>query len=199
MAKAPGYRQCSIVPDKKEIVVILEPLDVKGLYLTHYGVSSRLLRERVLNLIRETDLNAIVVDVKGDRGLLSYKYDIPLARSIGAHKVPTIRDISSFIADLHRQNIYVVGRIVVFKDNLLASAEPRLAIIDKNTGRPWIDREHLAWVDPFQKEVWKYNIDIAIEAAKAGFDEIQFDYVRFPTDGDSHRRAIHNPTTWRTG
>jgi hypothetical protein len=77
----------------------------------------------------------------------------------------------------------VIGRIVVFKDNILANAKPEWAIIDTRTQRPWTDREELAWVDPFRKEVWDYNIAIAKEAAKAGFDEIQFDYMRFPTDG----------------
>jgi hypothetical protein len=195
LIKAPGYRQCSLAADNKEIRVRMEPLDVRGLYLTHFGVSSKLLRDRVMKLLRDTELNAVVIDVKGDRGLLSYKYDIPLARRIGAHKLPTIKDISSFIADLHRQNIYVIGRIVVFKDNLLADAEPRLAIINKNSGQPWIDNEHLAWVDPFQKEVWDYNIAIAIEAAKAGFDEIQFDYVRFPTDGRISAARYSQPNT----
>lgn len=195
LIKAPGYRQCSLPLENKEICALLEPLDVKGLYLTHFGVSSKLLRERAMKLIRETELNSVVIDVKGDRGLLSYKYDIPLARRIGAHKLPTIKNIGSFIADLHRQNIYVIGRIVVFKDDLLANAEPRLAIINKNSGRPWIDNEHLAWVDPFQKEVWDYNLAIAVEAAKAGFDEVQFDYVRFPTDGRISAARYSQPNT----
>ena len=81
------------------------------------------------------------------------------------------------------ENIYAIARIVVFKDNILANAKPEWAIIDTRTQKPWMDREELAWVDPFRKEVWNYNIAIAKEAAKAGFDEIQFDYMRFPTDG----------------
>ncbi|MCI0626163.1 MAG: GTP-binding protein [Acidobacteria bacterium] len=184
MIKASGYRQTSIsLPEGRKLKVALKPFDAKGLYLTHFGVSSKLLRNRVLGLIDETELNAVVIDVKGDRGLLSSRYEIPLAAEIGALKLPTIKDARAFVSDLHQRNIYAIARIVVFKDNILASAKPEWAIIDTRTQKPWVDREELAWVDPFRKEVWDYNIAIAKEAAKAGFDEIQFDYMRFPTDG----------------
>ena len=184
LVKASGYRQTVVsLKENSKLRIGLTPFSAKGLYLTHYGVSSRVIRNRVLGLIKESDLNALVLDVKGDRGLLSYKYDVPLASQDGAHKIPTIKDIKAFIHDLHEQNIYVIGRIVIFKDNILANYKPEWAIIDTRTGKPWTDNEDLAWVDPFRKEVWDYNIAIAREAAKAGFDEIQFDYVRFPTDG----------------
>jgi hypothetical protein len=184
LVKASGYRQTSVsLIDNSNLKIVLRPFDAKGLYLTHFGVSSRLLRNRVLSLIDETELNAVVIDVKGDRGLLSSRYDIPLAAEIGALKLPTIKDIKSFVGELHQKDIYVIGRVVVFKDNILANAKPEWAIIDTRTQKPWIDREELAWVDPFRREVWDYNIAIAKEAAKAGFDEIQFDYMRFPTDG----------------
>jgi hypothetical protein len=196
LVKASGYRQASLsVPTDLEARVSLKPFDAKGLYLTHFGVSSKLLRNRVLGLINDTDLNAVVIDVKGDRGLLSYKYEVPLASQIGAHKLPTIKDIRSLLEELHKQDIYVIGRIVVFKDNLLANYKPEWAIIDTRTKKPWIDNEQLAWVDPFRKEVWEYNIAIAREAANAGFDEIQFDYVRFPTDGRLSATKYSQPNT----
>lgn len=184
LIKASGYRRSSLpVTRNQRLKIVLSPFDAKGLYLTHFGVSSRLLRNRVLSLIEETELNAVVIDVKGDRGLLSSRYEVPLAAEIGALKLPTIKDVKSFVNELHQKNIYVIARIVVFKDNILANAKPAWAIIDTRTQKPWTDREHLAWVDPFRREVWDYNISIAREAAKAGFDEIQFDYMRFPTDG----------------
>ena len=183
LIKASGYRQTSVSVSDSTLKVVLKPFDAKGLYLTHFGVSSKMLRNRVLGLIDETELNAVVIDVKGDRGLLSSRYDIPLAAEIGSLKLPTIKDVHAFVADLHQRNIYVIARIVVFKDNILANAKPEWAIIDTRTQKPWTDRENLSWVDPFRREVWNYNIAIAKEAAKAGFDEIQFDYMRFPTDG----------------
>jgi len=184
LAKASGYRQTSLpIPDSGKFTVRLNPFNSHGLYLTHYGVGTKILRDPVLDLMYESGLNTLVIDVKGDRGYLSYKYDIPRAREIGALKVTTLRDIKAFLRDMHGRGIYVIGRVVVFKDDLLAAAHPEWAVIDTRTEKPWLDNEKLAWVDPFHEEVWRYNIDIARAAAQAGFDEIQFDYVRFPTDG----------------
>src|SRR5690606_8909825 len=83
------------------------------------------------------------------------------------------------LTSLREKGIYTIARIVVFKDTLLASRYPELAVRDRN-GEIWYDREKLAWVDPFRTEAWDYNIALAAEAARMGFDEIQFDYVRFP-------------------
>jgi hypothetical protein len=127
----------------------------------------------------ETELNALVIDVKGDRGMIPYKSAIPLASAVGAQKIITVKDIDGLIKSLKERGVYTIARIVVFKDNLLASKRPDLTIKTEK-GEIWRDRENLAWMDPFKSEVWDYNIDIAIEAAQHGFDEIQFDYVRFP-------------------
>jgi hypothetical protein len=94
-----------------------------------------------------------------------------------------VRDFDAMMAELKARGVYTIARIVTFKDNVLANARPDLAIMDTRTGKPWVDRENLAWVDPFREEVWQYNIAIAREAIEHGFDEVQFDYVRFPTDG----------------
>jgi len=102
------------------------------------------------------------------------------------------------MADLKSRGIYTIGRIVTFKDNVLANGRPDLAIIDTRTGRPWIDNEKLAWVDPFREEVWRYNVAIAREAASKGFDEIQFDYVRFPTDGKLGAAKYSSPNNKTT-
>jgi len=99
------------------------------------------------------------------------------------------------MADLRARGVYTIGRIVTFKDNVLAYHRPDLAVIDARTGRPWVDRERLAWVDPFREEVWSYNLAIAREAARKGFDEIQFDYVRFPTDGRLAAARYSRPNT----
>ncbi len=195
LVKAAGYRQVSALPGARDLQIMLTPIEVKGLYLTHFGVGYKALRNQVFGLIRSTELNAVVIDVKGDRGLLSSKYDVPVAAQIGAMKLTTVRDIRTLISELHEQDVYVIARIVVFKDNILAHAKPELAILDTRTKEPWTDNEHLAWVDPFRKEVWDYCIAIALEAAKAGFDEIQFDYVRFPTDGRLAVAKYSQPNT----
>lgn len=157
----------------------LGPFHPKALYLTFYGIGDKNLRESALRLIEETELNALVMDVKGDRGMIPYKSSVSLASEIGAQKIITVRDINGLMKSLKGNGIYTIARIVVFKDHLLALNRPDLAI-KTQSGQIWYDRENLAWVDPFRKEVWDYNIHIAIEAAQLGFDEIQFDYIRFP-------------------
>jgi hypothetical protein len=166
-----------IVTLPKEIELV--PFTPKGLYLSFYGIGDRKLREDALRLLRETELNTLVIDIKGDRGMIPYRSAIPLATEIGAQKITTVKDMKGLIGSLKNEGVYTIARIVVFKDNLLANHRPDLAVKDLN-GRIWHDRERLAWVDPFKKEVWEYNIQIAIEAAQQGFDEIQFDYLRFP-------------------
>jgi hypothetical protein len=108
---------------------------------------------------------------------------VPLAQTIGAQGPAVYKEFDALMADLKARGVYTIARIVTFKDNILASARPDLAIIDTRTNKPWMDNEKLAWVDPFREEVWAYNIALAQEAVRKGFDEVQFDYVRFPTDG----------------
>ncbi|MCL4458187.1 MAG: GTP-binding protein [Nitrospirae bacterium] len=161
------------------VEIKLKPFTPKALYLTFYGIGDRTLRESALRLINETELNSLVIDVKGDRGLITYKSSIPLASEAGAQKPIIVKDIKGLIKSFKEKGIYTIARIVVFKDNTLGSAKPDWTIRAQDGG-VWRDRENLIWVDPFKKEVWNYNIDIAVEAAQNGFDEIQFDYVRFP-------------------
>jgi hypothetical protein len=128
-----------------------------------------------------------VTDVKGDRGWVPYTSTIPLAREVGAQDRIMIQDIKALMRWFQTHDIYTIARIVVFKDNPLAKHRPEWAVRDRHTGGLWIDREELAWTDPFRQEVWDYNIALAVEAAEWGLDEIQFDYVRFPTDGQVKR------------
>ncbi|MBF0558459.1 MAG: GTP-binding protein [Nitrospirae bacterium] len=161
------------------VEIMLRPFTPKALYLTFYGIGDRTLREAALNLIDQTELNALVIDVKGDRGVITYRSEIPLATEIGAQKLVIVKDIKGLLASLKARGIYTIARIVVFKDDVLGSAKNELAIRTQD-GRIWRDKENLIWVDPSKREVWEYNINIAVEAARNGFDEIQFDYVRFP-------------------
>jgi hypothetical protein len=164
---------------RDHLTIYLRPFVPKALYLTYYGIGSRTLRESALALAKETEINSLVIDVKGDRGVITYKSSIPLASEIGAQRLVIIKDIRGLIQSLREKGIYTVARIVVFKDEVLGSARPDLTVKTQD-GRVFHDRENLAWVDPSRKEVWDYNINIAVEAAQNGFDEIQFDYVRFP-------------------
>jgi len=183
LVKRPGFAKVTVAPTAGPLEIVLKPQSVRAAYLTYYGVGDKGIRGRVLDLAARTELNAVVIDVKGDRGWILYRTEIPQALAIGAQGPATLKDFDGLMADLKARGIYTIARIVTFKDNILANARTDLAIIDTRTGKPWIDNEKLAWVDPFREEVWNYNIAIAREAAARGFDEVQFDYVRFPTDG----------------
>ncbi|MFO0752154.1 MAG: putative glycoside hydrolase [Thermodesulfovibrionales bacterium] len=181
--RAPGYQRAEMpVPasaGRAPFEVRLQPFSPKALYLTYFGIGDRGLRGNALKLIGETELNALVIDVKGDRGVLTYKSSVPLVAQVGAQKQVIVKDVRGLIQSLKERGIYTIARIVVFKDDVLGAARPELAIRTQE-GKIWRDRENLIWVDPSRKEVWDYNIQIAMEAAQNGFDEIQFDYVRFP-------------------
>ena len=157
----------------------LTPFRPKALYLSVYGIGDRTLRTAALNLLETTELNALVIDVKGDRGIIPYQSEIALATEVGAQRVRTIRDLTGLITELRERGIYTIARIVVFKDNLLALGRPALAV-RRQDGSVFRDREDLAWTNPYSRDGWRYNIDVAVEAARAGFDEIQFDYARLP-------------------
>ncbi len=191
--RAPGYGRTEqvIIPlngTPQEIKLV--PFTPKALYLSFYGIGDRSLRESAIKLMAETELNTFVIDVKGDRGMIPYKSSIPLAAEVGAQRIITVREMGDLMKSLKQKGIYTIARIVVFKDNPLALGRPDWAV-KTQAGEIWRDREHLAWMDPFNKEVWDYNINIAIEAAQYGFDEIQFDYVRFP-DASGLRFSMPN-------
>lgn len=180
--RAPGYERRTI--DAQDVAanpVQLVPFTPKALYLSFYGIGSATLRNAAVKLIRETQLNAVVIDIKGDRGLVAYRSTVPLAGEIGAQKTITIPDLPALLQSLRGQGIYTIARIVTFKDDPLAAAHPEWAV-KRADGSLFHDREKLRWTDPTRREVWDYNIAIAAEAARAGFDEIQFDYLRFPDD-----------------
>lgn len=180
--RAYGYLRLSITTDdfkRAGGLIALTPFHPEALYLTSLGWADRTLRDAALAIAERTEINALVIDVKGDRGWVAFPSAIPLAQVSIADRSPTIPSLKSLTDVLHAKGLYAIARIVVFKDNALAPARPDLAVKTRN-GRVWRDREGLAWTDPFLREVWNYNTDLAVEAARDGFDEIQFDYVRFP-------------------
>lgn len=179
--RAPGYRQMRMTGAELRRAggeVRMTPFTPHALYLTGYGVASKKLMGEAMALFQKGRANAIVFDLKGDRGQLSYRSKVALVASVGADRAVTIPDLSAFVQRLHAHRLYVIGRIVTFKDDPLVRARPDLAV--RLGSQAFRDREGLGWTDPFEPAVRKYNIDIAVEAAKAGIDEIQFDYLRFP-------------------
>lgn len=178
-ARAAGYaRYRGPLISCAPLTIALRPLRPKALYLSVYGIGDAKLRGDALKLIGETELNALVIDVKGDRGLVPYA-SAALTTAGLAQTVVTMRAMPALIQDLQARGVYLIARIVTFKDEPYAAAHPGWAVHDAH-GNVWKDREGLAWIDPFRREAWERNLSLAEEAAQLGFDEIQFDYLRFP-------------------
>lgn len=155
---------------------------IKGLYLTAYSASLEKKQDDIIDLIKKTELNAVVIDIKDYTGYVLYDSNIKLVNDLGLEK-NLLGDVKQIVEKFQENDIYVIARQTVFQDPILAEKDFDLAIKSKNGGI-WRDHKGLAWVDPTKKEVWEYNVEIAKEAIKFGFDEINFDYVRFPSDGN---------------
>jgi hypothetical protein len=162
-----------------------KPKEIKGIYATGWMAGSAKWFPRMVQFINETEFNAIVIDVKDDTGTLSYRSQVSLVNEIGAGQ-NKINDVKAMIETLRENHIFPIARIVVFKDPFMAKKKPEWAVKDINGG-PWKDRKGLYWVDPYNQEFWDYILKIAEEAIAIGFQEIQFDYVRFTSDGEVKR------------
>lgn len=169
---------------------------VRGIHVTGWAAGSSKARKRFIADMKAAQLNAVAVAVKEYDGIMFVK-DVPLAKQIGAY-ANAIPDLAGCARDFKEAGIYTIARITVFKDDLLARKRPDLAV-HRPDGGLWKNDNGVAWVDPYRREVWDYNLDIASRAAAAGFDEIQLDYIRFPSDGKinlcRYSRADHDKKT----
>ncbi len=182
-------------PDEEiENIPKLEPDKIKAIYLTGWSAGNVNRINYLINIAKTTEINAVVIDIKDYSGYVVYDTQIPEVISYNARQI-RIPNIDALINRLHQEEIYLIARIVVFQDPVLARARPDLAIFNKyEFFSPflsffafvsfWFDNLKLAWVDPSSEEVWNYNINIAKDALERGFDEVNFDYVRFPSDGN---------------
>lgn len=134
----------------------------------------------LVNMINQTDLNALVVDVKE----VGVYVDTAVSLFQEANTVSPVLDAAGLLRTLAANDIYAIARLVVFKDSEITLARPDLAVLDSGTGAPWLDYGDGHWLNPLKEEVWEAIAAYAVELAELGFDEIQFDYVRFPSDGD---------------
>ncbi|MBA2668800.1 MAG: putative glycoside hydrolase, partial [Gemmatimonadetes bacterium] len=153
------------------------PAQIRGIYVNAYAAGSRTRLPRLLALADSTELNAFVIDVKDERGI-RYRSEIALAMELAQESEVVIRDLTAMVDTMKAHGIWTIARIVVFKDPILSKARTDWSVRTP-TGGLWLDRAGNSWVSPWDDRVWDYNIQIAEEVARAGFDEIQFDYVRF--------------------
>lgn len=169
---------------ERVVTHIKTPMSVRALYMTANIAGSKELREkRILSLLRTTEANAVVIDIKDYSGRVFIPVTSP---NVVAEKpyTPRIPDIEKLIDELHANGVYVIGRIAVFQDQYLVSRRPDLAVLKKGTKEPWRDYKKIAWLDPGSHEVWRYASAIGHDAYALGFDEINYDYIRFPADGN---------------
>lgn len=159
------------------------PAVIKAVYLTSWSAGTEKRINYILNLASTTEINAVVIDIKDYSGYISYDIQIPEAERYKS-KEKRIAKINTLIKRLHDAGIYIIARVTIFQDPILAAARPDLAIHASSTGEVWRDNKKLAWMDPAGKETWDYNVAIAKDTAARGFDEINFDYIRFPSDGN---------------
>jgi hypothetical protein len=157
------------LPAEEEVAHMGTPQPVRALYMTAYVADVVDWRERILKLIDETEANSLVIDIKDYTGVLVQE------------RAP---DIVDFIKTLHEHDVYVIGRLSSFQDQRYVAEHPEYAVLRKDNGEVWRDRKGIAWLDPGSEDVWKYLVGLARDAYKQGFDEINFDYIRFPSDGD---------------
>jgi hypothetical protein len=184
--RAERTRQDSIRADsvrRAQVTRVPAPKVLRGLYVNRWAAIGNKMTQ-LIDLAKKTEVNALVIDVKDDRGFLLYKSRVALATQIGADTTRPMshKRLQSLLDTMVAHKIYPIARIVVAKDPLLASAKLEWAIKMKGTLEPWLDKNGNPWLDPHHTGVWEYAADLAKEAYDLGFSEVQFDYVRFPDE-----------------
>lgn len=159
----------------------LSYVPVKGIYVSSYWAGNPELLQKMIDIADATEVNAFVVDVKDEYGKVVYNCDVPMAKSLGLVE-QRIADIDGLVATLRKHDITPIARVVCFQDPGMAKAQPEWGI-QSSKGGLWKNVKGFSYTDPYNHEVWDYLVQVAEDAAKHGFREIQFDYVRFPADG----------------
>jgi hypothetical protein len=186
---ASSSRAASSTPQSEQaptpIVRVPVPDTLRGLYVNRWAALGSKLKT-LIDVARKTEVNALVIDVKDDRGFVLYRSNVPLAREIGADTADghwmSATKVRAMLDTMIANGIYPIARIVVAKDPLLARTKLEWAIKRKSDLKPWLDKNGNPWLDPHQPGVWQYAADLAREAYDLGFSEVQFDYVRFPDE-----------------
>ncbi len=163
------------------VVHVRLPDFVKGIYVSAATAGASKRFAQLVDLVDRTELNAMVIDVKDGNGAIAFAPTTAALKPYAAAK-PEIGELSAFTKPLHEKGIYLIARVFVFQDPWLVEKRPELAV-KRQGGGVWRDRRGTPWLDPASREVWKYNAAIAREAYAGGFDEVQFDYIRFLSDG----------------
>jgi hypothetical protein len=188
---ADSARRAAADSSPRALPLVPRPEVVRGLYVNRWAA----LGERMWQLIdvaKRTEVNALVIDVKDDRGFMLYRSSVPLAHAIGAdtNRPMSAKRLRAILDTMRAHQIFPIARIVVAKDPLLAQTKTEWSVKRKSDGTPWLDKNGKPWLDPHHREIWAYAGDIGDEAIALGFGEVQFDYVRFPDEPRLIREAV---------
>lgn len=175
----------SSIPAESEIIVthISTPEPLKAIYMTACVATMPSFREKLVRIADTTEVNSIIIDVKDFSGTIAFTPEDPLLKNNEGKGCRT-KDLREFIAELHEKGIYAIARITVFQDPYYTKVHPDLAVHKKSDGSIWKDRKGLSFIDVSAKPYWEYIVALGKEAYAMGFDELNFDYIRFPSDGD---------------
>lgn len=198
IVKRAGYRPY-VGPWDGETPLVLERLELRALYVSFPRLTPDYVPQ-LFERMAEQGFNGIVVDAKSDRGLLAWESDVPLANELSEVNNQAFFSLPEVLELAKKYNFYTIARVVAFKDHPLATTFPERAV-RRADGSVWIDAEGLGWADPLLPENWDYNIELGRELAEMGFDEINYDYIRLPTDGAVDEIVWPEETTYesRTG
>ncbi len=189
-ATSTGILDTLLPPKKDTSAHVTTPDVVKAIYMSQCVVGTPSFRDKLVAIADETEINSIIIDIKDFTGKIAFQTDNPAL-------VPSIsdgcgaRDMKEFVKRLHDKNIYVIGRITVFQDPYYTGAHPELAVKKASDGSVWKDHKGLAFIDVGSKEFWKYIVELSKEAYDLGFDELNYDYIRYPSDGDMKNIAFN--------
>jgi len=160
------------------------PTNVRSIYMTACAASSKTLRDRIFYVLQGTEINAVVINIKDETGKISINTGNPVFASAYKTAGCPVKDMKELVAEFHRRGVYVIARIAVFQDPDLVKKHPEWAVKRASDGGVWKDRKGISWLEVKAVPVWDYTAELAKESYKIGFDEINLDYIRFPSDGN---------------
>lgn len=172
----------SVLAPVSQATHIPTPDSVKAIYVSSWVAATPSIMKRINQLIDTTEVNAVVLDIKDATGRVSFLTHNPIVNETASPE-NCIKNIDAFINELHSRNVYVIGRISTFQDPYLTKVRPEWALMKKSDGTVWKDRKGLSFLDPGNTNVWEYTVALAEASYDVGFDEINFDYIRYPSDG----------------
>jgi hypothetical protein len=180
-------------PDTRPVITHVPlPEAVKAIYMTSCVAGTPSFREKLITLIEETEINAVVIDIKDYSGTISFPPVSPAWQYAWENARCGTRDMTELVSQLHTKDIFVIGRITVFQDPSYAERHPELAVLKASDGSVWHDGKGLSFIDVAAKPYWDHILELSVNAYNIGFDELNYDYVRYPSDGNMQDIAFPN-------